>query len=183
MALLDNGTQINTIVPNYVKSHSLERGPITDLIGTQVACMGLGNACIQPLGYVIVSIQVDGVQGYDEDQIALVVPDLLNFTERIPFILGTPTLSHIVNIMKEKETDTLATPCMNAQLSNLLSMHRATATVIGDGATGESGSNGYNKVVFTKNTENVDGFSSCIIPVKVERAYAGEHINIMTQAL
>ena len=42
-ALLDNGSQINTITPNYVKSHSLEMGLITDLIGTRVACMGLGN--------------------------------------------------------------------------------------------------------------------------------------------
>ena len=44
MALLDNGMQINTIMPNYVKNHSLEMGLITDLIGTRVACMGLGNA-------------------------------------------------------------------------------------------------------------------------------------------
>ena len=91
---------------NYVKSHSLEMGPITDLIGVRVACMGLGNTYTQPLGYVIVWVQVDGVQGYDEDQIALVVPDLLNFAERIPIILGTPTISHvIINVMKEREID------------------------------------------------------------------------------
>ena len=44
MALLDNGMQNNTITPNYVKNHSLEMGPFTDLIGTRVTCMGLGNA-------------------------------------------------------------------------------------------------------------------------------------------
>ena len=44
MALLDNGVQINTITPSYVKSCSLEVGPITNLIGGQVACIGLGNA-------------------------------------------------------------------------------------------------------------------------------------------
>ena len=86
MVLLDNGVQINTIMPNYVKNHLLEMGPITDLIGTRVACMGLGNAYTQPLGYATVWIQVDGVQGYDEDQIALVVLDLLNFVEQIPVI-------------------------------------------------------------------------------------------------
>ena len=93
MALLDNGVQINTIMPNYVKSHSLEMGLITDLIGTRVVCVALGNTYTKPLGYVIVGVQVDGVQGYDEDQIALVVPDLSNFAERIPIILGTPTIS------------------------------------------------------------------------------------------
>ena len=51
---LDNGAQINTIMPNYVKNHSLEMGLITDLISTRVVCVGLGNAYTCPLGYVIV---------------------------------------------------------------------------------------------------------------------------------
>ena len=71
MALLNNGAQINTIMPNYMKGHSLEMGLITDLIGKRVACIGLGNAYTWPLGYVIVKVQVDGVKGYNEDQIAL----------------------------------------------------------------------------------------------------------------
>ena len=44
MAVLDNGMQINTIMPSYVKSHSLEMGPIMDLISGRVACIGLGDA-------------------------------------------------------------------------------------------------------------------------------------------
>ena len=52
--------------------------------------MSLGNAYTWPLGYIIVQTQVDGVQGYDEDQIALVVLDLLNFTEWIPIICEPP---------------------------------------------------------------------------------------------
>ena len=43
MALLDNGMQINTIMPNYMKNHSLEMGLITDPLGTRVTCIGLGN--------------------------------------------------------------------------------------------------------------------------------------------
>ena len=53
---------------------------------------------------------MDGVQGYNEDKIALVVPDLLNFMERIPVILGTPSISHVINVMKGREVDTLVTP-------------------------------------------------------------------------
>ena len=74
MALFDNGTQINTIMPKYVSDHSLQMGPITNLLGTKVACIGLGNAYMRSLGYIII-----WVQGYDEDQIALVIPDLSNF--------------------------------------------------------------------------------------------------------
>ena len=110
MALLNNGAQINTIMHSYMKSHLLEMGPITKLISWRVTCMGLGNAYTQPLGYIIVKVQVDGVQGYNEDQMALVVLDLLNFAERIPIILGTPTISCIINVLKEREIDTLATP-------------------------------------------------------------------------
>ena len=62
---------------------------------------------------------MDGVQGYNEDQIALVVTDLSNFVERIAVILGTPTISHIVNVMKEKEIDALATPWANGRVVHL----------------------------------------------------------------
>ena len=54
MALLDNGTQINTIMLRYVSNHSLQVGPITDLIGSKVACVGLGNAYTRLLGYIII---------------------------------------------------------------------------------------------------------------------------------
>ena len=52
--------------------------------------MGLGNAYTHLLGYVIVWVQMEGVQGYDEDQIALVIPDESKFVEWVPVILGNP---------------------------------------------------------------------------------------------
>ena len=93
MALLDNSAQVNTIMPRYVSNHSLQVGPITNLMGSKVTCMGLGNAYTRPLVYIVIQVQVDGVQGYDEDQIALVILDLSNFVAQIPVILGTPTIS------------------------------------------------------------------------------------------
>ena len=63
MALLDNGAQVNTIMPKYVSNHSLKVGPITDLISSKVTCVGLGNAYMRPLGYIVIQVQVDGVQG------------------------------------------------------------------------------------------------------------------------
>ena len=127
--------------------------------------------------------KVDGVQGYNEDQIALVVLDLLNFMERTPIILGTPTLSHIVNVMKEREIDALVMPWENARVAHLLSVQRAAATIADDQAMEESDPDEYDEVVITKNTETVDAFSSPVIPMKVEKAYTGKHINIMTQVL
>ena len=183
MALLDNGAQINTIIPNYVKDHLLEMGPVTDLISKRVACMGLGNACTCPLGYISVPVQADRVQGYDEDQIALVILDELKFAEWVPIIVGTPTISHVVNVMKEKEIDALATPWANARVAHLLSMHRAMATLLEDQTSEGANPNGYDEVVFMRNTETIEAFSYWVISIKVEKAYTGEHINVMTQVL
>ena len=114
LALLSNGAQINTIMLSFVEDCSFEVGPLSDLVGRQVTCIGLENALTQPMGYIVILVQVDGVQGYDEDQIALVIPDLSTFAARVPVILGTPMISCIMNMIKEKEIDALATPWVNA---------------------------------------------------------------------
>ena len=119
-------------MPKILSDHSLQMGPMTDLLGAKVACIGLGNAYTRPLGYIIIQVQVDGGQGYDEDQIALVIPDLSNFVAQIPVILGTPTISCVINNMKETEIDTLATPWAYARVAHLLAMHRMTAIMVGD---------------------------------------------------
>ena len=87
MALLNNGVQINTIMPGYAKSHSLEMGPSTNLISKRVACIGLGNTYTWPLGYIIVKVQVDRVQGYNEEQIAPGSPRLIKFCKKNPHYL------------------------------------------------------------------------------------------------
>ena len=183
MALLDNGAQVNTIMLRYVSEHSLQVGPITNLVGSKVTCMGLGNAYTRPLGYVMIWVQVDGVQGYDEDQIALVIPDHSNFVAQMPVILGTPTIGQVVNVMKEVEVDALAMPWVNARVAHLLLVHRMTPVDVGDGQKEEVGTNGYDQLMYTQNVETIEPFSSHVVPVRVGRAYLGEHINIMVQVL
>ena len=46
----------------------------------------------------------------NKDQIALVIPDLSNFVARVSIILGTPMISCIINVIKEKEIGALAMP-------------------------------------------------------------------------
>ena len=167
----------------HVCDHSLQVGPITNLLGAKVTCVGLGNAYTRPLGYVIIWVQVDGVQGYDEDQIALVILDLSNFAAQIPVILGTPTISRVINVMKEAEIDALAMPWANARVAHLLLVHRMITVEVGDGLKEEPNPDGYDQVMFTQNVETIEPFSSHVVQVKMGRAYTGEHINIMVQAL
>ena len=183
IALLDNGTQINTITPKYISDHTLQMGPITNLLGAKVTCIGLGNAYMRPLGYIVIWVQVDGVQGYDKDQIALVIPDLSNYTARVPVTFRTPTISCVVNVMKEKEINALAMPWANARVAHLLPVCRMTAVKVGDGTVEESNSDNYDQVMFTQNVETKEAFSSHVMLVKAEKAYTGGHINIMAQAL
>ena len=98
------------------------------------------------MGFVVIWLQVDGVQGYDEDQIALVILGLSNIAAQVPMILGTPVISCIMNMIKEKEIDTLATPWVNAWVAYCLAVQQATATVEDNkAAAGESDLSGHVK--------------------------------------
>ena len=112
---------------------------------------------------------MEGVQGYNEDLIALVVMDLSNFVSWVPIILGSSTISHVVKVM-EREIDALVTPWVNTWVAHLLSVQRATA-IVEDSQTAEKSSpSGYDEVVITKNAETIDAFSSYVIPMKTEKA-------------
>ena len=149
MALIDNGAQVNTIMLRYVNKHSIQVGPITDLMGSKVTCMGLGNAYTRPLGYIVIWVQVDRVRSYNEDQIALVIPDFSNFATRVPIILGTPTIGQVVNVMREVEMDALATPWANARVTYLLAVQRMMPMEVGDGQEGKFDSNDYDLLMYT----------------------------------
>ena len=183
MALLDNGVQVNTITSRYVKEHSLPMGPITNLMGSKVTCIGLGNAYTRPLGYVVIWVQVDGVQGYDEDQIALIILDFSNFAMRVSIILGTPTIGQVVNVMREVEMDALVMPWANARAAHLLAIRRMTPEEVGNDWEEGCKTNQDSPLMYTQKVETLEPFSSHMIPVKMTKVYLGEHLNVMVQAL
>ena len=85
--------------------------------------------------------------------------------------------------MKEMEVDALVMPWTNARIVHLLLVCRMMPMEVGDDQKEEVDMNGYDQLMYTQNVETIEPFSSCIIPVKAGRAYMGEHINIMVQAL
>ena len=101
-------------------------------MGSKVACVGLGNAYTRLLGYIVIWVQVDRVRGYDEDQIALIIPDFSNFVVRVPIILGTPTIGPVVNIMRETEVDALVMLWANARAAHFLAVRRMVPIEVGD---------------------------------------------------
>ena len=63
----------------------------------------------RPIGYVIMSVQIEGISGYNEDQVALVARSSAEFAHHVPIILGTPTMDWAIKTLKESEIDKLAT--------------------------------------------------------------------------
>ena len=57
------------------------------------------------------------------------------------------------------------------------------AIEVGDDMAEQSNSDGYDQIMFTQNVETIEAFSSHVVPVKTGKAYTGESINIMVQAL
>ena len=121
-------------------------------------------------------VQVDGVLGYD-DQIALGILDFSDFTARVPVILRMSTIGRVVSVMREVEMDALVMPWANARVAHLLSVHRMMPMEVGDDM------NDNDQLMYTQKAETIEPFSSDIVPVKIGRAYVGEHINVMVQAL
>ena len=85
--------------------------------------------------------------------------------------------------MKEAEIDVLVMPWAYARIAHLLSVHRMMNMEVGDSINEEANLDGYDQVMFTQNVETIESFSSHMVLVKVGRAYTGEHINIMVQAM
>ena len=152
-------------------------------MGSKVTCVGLGNAYIQPLGYVVIQVQVDGVWGYDEDQIALVIPDFSNFATRVPIILGTPTIGQVINMMREADMDALAMLWVNARTPHLLAVWRMTPVEVGKDQEEGYDTDKDSPLMYTQKAETLEPFSSHVIPMRTMKAYLGDCFNVMVQAL
>ena len=74
----------------------------------------------RPIGYVIMNVQIEGISGYNEDQVTLVACSSAEFAHHVPIILGTPTMDQAIKTLKESEIDKLATPWACVRKSTLL---------------------------------------------------------------
>ena len=79
--------------------------------------------------------------------------------------------------------DALAMPWANARAAHLLAIWRMTPVEVGN-----SQEEGYNTeedspLMYPQKEETLEPFSSHVIPMKMTKAYLGEHINVMVQTL
>ena len=61
--------------------------------------------------------------GYNEDQVALVIPDPTDFGSRVLVTLVTLTINQIINVIKQSKKDELSDSLNGLRISHLLASH------------------------------------------------------------
>ena len=145
---------------------------------------GFGGLFSPPLGYIIIRVQVDGVRGYDEDQVTLVIPDSTIFGSWVPVTLGTLAINHIINMIKESEIDELSASLNGLRMSHLLACHQAKLSV-GSKMTANKtmGLTDLNEAVKMIKKEEIEAFLSKIIHAQTKAIFLGSNMHMMMQIL
>ena len=120
--LLDNGAQLNFITPAYAQERGMDIMSLDylaeEIRGSIPLIRGLGGISVEAIGFIMMNVKVTGVEGYDEDQITIVMDDP-GMTEW-PVILGTPTLYRVMEVIKENEISKLVVPWASSRVSWLM---------------------------------------------------------------
>ena len=185
--LLDNGAQLNFIAPAYAQEQGMDIMSLDYLaqeIGGSIPHVrGISGISVEPIGFVMMNVKVPCVQGYDEDQIAIVMDDP-GMTEW-PVILGTPTIYRVMEVIKESEISELAVPWASSQLSWLMrDMHaRLGQVVVNDVANKPISPLNVDEVVRVASKCTVPPFGHKVIHGKVNLILHGYKMNVMTHGL
>ena len=115
--------------PRVCQAHSLDIGPLSDLLNGTLRVNGFGRLFSRPQGYIVIRVQVEGGQGYNEDQVVLVIPDPNDFGFQVPVTLGMLTINWIINVIKESEIDELSVSLSGLRISHLLACHWAELSI------------------------------------------------------
>ena len=186
--LIDNGAQVNLVTPEFVKNRGLEVGSIQDLNDHDgyIPLSRLGGKVTEPLGYVILWVQIPYVPSYDEDQVALVVSEDSNFLKRCQVILGTPTINRAVQAMKESEVENTPEAWQSAvhsyEFANMVQLDPEDYGMTLPTNTGENPTD-LDELVLLKNKVTIPAFESIILHCRTGRTMVmGYKLHVMTQA-
>ena len=181
---LDHGLTINSLTPDLVDVHYLDVRPLSNLSDGILSINGLRGVFSSSLGYVIIRVHVEGVQGYDEDQVALVILDSIGFGSWILVTLGTPTIKQIINMIKESEINELSVSLNGSRINQLLACWQAELLIWKETVANQAADpTNLDKTVKTTKKEEVDAFSSKIIYGWMKTLLLGNNMYVMTQSL
>ena len=185
--LLDNRAQLNFITPAYVQERGMDIMSLDYLVqeigGSIPLIRGLGGISVEPIGFIMMNVKVPCVQGYNEDQITIVMDDP-GMTEWL-VILGTPTLYRIMEMIKESDISRLAVPWASSRVSWLMRDVQAKLgqVVVNDVANKPISPLNVDEVVRVTSKCTVPPFGHKTIHGKVNLILHGYKMNMMTHGL
>ena len=141
----------------------------------------------EPLGYMILWVQILYMPSYDEDQVALVGTEDSNFLRRCQVILGTPTINRAVWAMKESEMEDAPEAWQSTQHTyefanymvqlNPKDYHMTMPTNTGENPTD------LDELVLLKNKATIPAFKRIILHCRTcQMMMMGYKLHVMTQA-
>ena len=185
--LLDNGAQLNFITPAYTVERGMDIMSLDWLAqkigGPPPLIVGMGGNLVEPTGFVLMNMKVPCVQGYNEDQVTLVMDD--PGIVECPVILGTSTLYWVMEVIKESEISKLAILWSSSQISWLMRdvMAKLGQEVVNDVANKPIVPLNINEIVRVASKCTVPPFGHKVIHGRVNLVLRGCKLNVMTHGL
>ena len=159
-------------------------GPLMDLHEGGITINQPFNYKGRPIGYIIMSVQIEGISSYSEDQVALMARSSAEFAHHVPVILGTPTTDRAIKTLKESEIDKLATPWACVRKSTLLwAATTRVAAVRADVTTKPVDITGYKEPVRLLAPEVVEPFEMLVVKARTKIAFTARCLHCSTLAM
>ena len=180
---------MNLVTPEFVQDRGLDVGSIQDLNehNGSIPLSRLRGRVTEPLGYVILRVQIPYVPSYDEDQVVLVVMEDSSLLQRCQVILGTPTINRAVRAMKELEMENAPEAWQSAQhtyefANYMVQLNPEDYGMTMPTNTGENPTD-LDELVLLKNKATIPAFESIILHCCTHRTMMmGYKLHVMTQA-
>ena len=185
--LLDNGVQLNFIMPTYAQERRMDIMSLEYLAeeigGAILHISGIGSISVEPVGFVMMNVKVPSIAGYNKDQIAIVMddPGMMEWS----VILGTPTIYWVMEVIKESEISKLAMPWASSQVSWLMRdvVAKLGQVMVNDIANKPIAPLHVDEVVRVASKCTVPSFGHKAIHGKVNLVLHGYKMNMMTYGL
>ena len=185
--LLDNGAQLNFITPAYAVERGMDIMSLDRLAqeigGPLPLIAGMGSSLVEPTRFVFMNVKVPCIQGYDEDQVTLVMDD--PGIVECPVILGTSTLYRVMEVIKESEISKLAILWSSFRILWLMwdVMDKLGQVVVNDVANKPIAPLDVDEIVRVASKCTVPLFGHKVIHGKVNLVLHGCRLNVMTHGL
>ena len=181
-------------MPAYVRRHRLGICPISELDHSLnpfwdcIPLVGLDGGCVEPTGFTLMRVQIEGMSHYDEQQVVFILDDPSGFSARIPVILGTPTINRVIQTMKELEIHKAPSEWQAATVAfewtqGFQLRRTSLAERLKFSTNTEEDPLDLDKKVLLTNKCTIPGFQSFIAHGRTQNTMMmGHQLNVMTQA-